>query len=282
MQVFPNNMKELPNIKQWPNLYDKGARTFMLGQFHTNGRLFIDNLKIQNEMLNSLKAKEAILIENKLINNSYIFLYDELIEDRKKLLIETAKILKANGIKSKLYATTLWVPPTQLIDAWCPLLQVYDNHVEEFDLGNFKERWVYTCNTTLDEKYGNFFTDIPPIKSRQVFWNLHERGIDYFQYYSINRWDRNISEEKSGARPIHKILNKKKGTVSWNTRTYRQQNGDGQLFYPGDNGDLWPSVRALNYRDGSEDYELFYQKKEKIKSVNMQETLNKRTRLLKE
>jgi len=280
MNVWPEYCPGLPKIEEWTKLYNKGARIFMLESI--SNKLFLDSSEYMNEVLNDLKEKEDFLVKNDLIDYSYIFLFDELPEDQKTKLIKTAEILKGNGIKSKLYATTLWVPPRHLIDAWCPLLQVYDKHVDEFDSKNFKERFVYTCNTTLGDKYGNFFTDMPFIQSRRVFWNLYERDIDYYQYYAINRWDKNMLKEKNGVRPIHKILNRKKGTVSWKTASYRNQNGDGQLFYPGDNGEMWPSARAFNFRDGIEDYELFHQNKEFIESGEIQETLKKRDELLRE
>ena len=273
MNVWPEYCPDLPKIEEWNNLYNKGARIFMLESI--SNKLFLDSSKFRNEMLNDLKEKEEFLVKNDLIDYSYIFLFDEIVEDQKAKLIKTAEILKENGIRSKLYATTDWVPPTHLIDAWCPLLQTYDKKIDEFDSKNFKQRFVYTCNTTLGEKYGNFFTDMPFIQSRRVFWNLYERNIDYYQYYAVNRWDKNIH------RPIHKILNRKKGTLSWKTASYRNQNGDGQLFYPGDNGEMWPSVRAFNFRDGIEDYELFYKNKKKINSEKISEILKERKKLLR-
>ena len=231
-------------------------------------------------MLNDLKEKEEFLITNDLIDYSYIFLFDEIKEDQKIKLIKTAEILKENGIKSKLYTTSPFTPPRHLIDVWCPLIQSYDEYIDEIGLIKFEEIWTYTCNTTPID-YGNFFTDIPFINSRRVFWNLYERNIDNYLYYAINRWDKNIHPKINGVRPVHQILNRKTGTVSWKTASYRNQNGDGQLFYPGDNGELWPSARAFNFRDGIEDYELFYKNKKKINSREIQETLKKRGELLK-
>lgn len=50
----------------------------------------------------------------------------------------------------------------------------------------------------------------------------------------------------------------------WDSRTFMDFNGEGQLVYPGPDGICIPSMRLEIFRDGMDDYEYLYRLKELI------------------
>ena len=52
--------------------------------------------------------------------------------------------------------------------------------------------------------------------------------------------------------------------VPWNSWSCLTFNGDGQLFYPGPGGAPVPSIRLAAIRDGIEDYEYFWQLRQRL------------------
>jgi hypothetical protein len=57
-------------------------------------------------------------------------------------------------------------------------------------------------------------------------------------------------------------MDQKWPNVPWDSRTYFYFNGEGQLVYPGPEGEIYSSVRLENFRDGMDDYEYLYKLKE--------------------
>ena len=81
-------------------------------------------------------------------------------------------------------------------------------------------------------------------------------GIDAFEHWNTNYYERNTFpgrpvEEKWPNRP-------------WDSRTYMDFHGEGQLVYPGPEGICIPSLRLEVFRDGMDDYEYLYRLKELI------------------
>ena len=62
-------------------------------------------------------------------------------------------------------------------------------------------------------------------------------------YWCINYWKNNID---------HKTQNNFFNERYWNSNSLYDVNGAGLLVYPGENGDLYPSIRLLKIRDGIE------------------------------
>lgn len=262
MHVFPDPEVANPKIEEWPQLFKDGANAFILCYIESGTYHKLKTESYKKEFIKKIKLKEKFLKEKKLLPHSYIFLFDEITIERSHQLLYVARILKENGIESKLFTTSSYVPPKKYIDAWCPLLQYYNENEHHFNDPIdtvFKEKWAYTCNTTLGDQYGNVFIDQTHLNPRRIFWNVYARNLSHFQYYSVNRWDKNLKNGKNNFSNINYLLDRKNGIVNWVTATYADQNGDGQLTYPGNNGEIWPSPRLFSYRDGIEDHQLFYQ-----------------------
>ena len=271
MHVFPNPEDTRPEIDEWLDLYKKGARAFILLYIGDPTYKSMKFEKYRSHLLSLIQLKENYLDSIGLLDYSYIFLFDEINKDRSHQLEYVAKFLKDNGVKSKLFTTASFPPSKDLIDAWCPLLQDYDGFEGHFiskEKEVFTERWAYTCNTTLGDEFGNVFTDLSHLEPRRIFWNIYERNLTHFQYYTINRWDKNL-KYVSDISTKNKLLNRKERKINWVSASYRDQNGDGQLTYPADNGELWPSPRLFSYRDGIEDHQLFSQFEIKISNSDL-------------
>ena len=153
-------------------------------------------------------------------------------------------------------------------DLWCPKLCLWDDERSYGDFldytpsKSFAERmaeqqakgdrmWTYVCNDP-DDPYAQLFIDTEGVHQRLMFWQIYQRDIEGFLYWSTNYYGRN-----GGVR-----IN------PWEDTNTRVENGDGQtiygcgfLFYPGkyvDVKDCVPSIRAKIIRDGVDDIEMFY------------------------
>ncbi len=148
----------------------------------------------------------------------------------------------------------------QYIDLHCPKLanwdedQIYDaNQMAKYP--TFDERmkaiqakgetvWAYVCNYPL-APYLNVKVDDDGLSSRVLFWQMYQRDIDGFLYWSSCYW--------------WEVNNDPWTNVdTFGNGIY----GDGILTYPGNKGGTHlpyvPSIRLKIMRDGIDDIELLY------------------------
>ncbi len=162
-------------------------------------------------------------------------------------------------------------------DLWCPKLCLWDDERSYGDFldytpsKSFEERmneqiakgdrmWSYVCNDP-DDPYAQMFIDTEGVNQRLMFWQMYQRDINGFLYWSVNYYG-----YKEGPHPPE-------GTQvtlqdPWKTVNTKIPNGEGKtiygcgfLFYPGmavGAGGAVPSIRAKIVRDGVDDIELFY------------------------
>lgn len=283
--LYPKPEETKPDVSEWLNLYNQGGNAFVLYNIGSETYHKLHDSEFQKRFIEKIKSQESYLEEIGLLESTYIYLFDELNKEKKHQLDFVTKLLKSNGVKSKLLTTSTFVPSKKLIDAWCPVIQEFDENKVHFENDQdtiFKEKWTYLCNTTKSDLFGNVFIDESHLNPRKIFWNVYEKGVSHFLYYSINRWDKNLTYDSNKA-SINRLLNMKTRTINWNSASYTNHNGDGQLVYPGVNGELWPSPRFFSYRDGIEDHQLFFQsnvQKDKIRSLSSKEVLKLRNDLL--
>lgn len=117
------------------------------------------------------------------------------------------------------------------------------------DLSEFKPDYAKVRQAAGDTVWWYFlYGDMPPhfnpitidhqgIESRVAFWAAYKYRVKGFAYYSLSGWG---SDPYSNPKP--------QGT---------NQNGDGFLYYPPQNGQLVTSIRWELLREGAEDYEYF-------------------------
>lgn len=154
-------------------------------------------------------------------------------------------------------------------DLWCPKLclwddsRSYDKFLDYTPEKSFEERmndqiasgdrmWTYVCNSP-DDPYAQLFIDTEGVNQRLMFWQIYQRNIEGFLYWSINSY----GTTKYGSRQ-DPWKNTNTGIPGENNVTIY---GCGFLFYPGRQVgliDCVPSIRAKIVRDGVDDIELFY------------------------
>ena len=123
-----------------------------------------------------------------------------------------------------------------------------DFQVKKISNYNLKDSssWIYICNTTINPDY-NLFTDSPIDEIFKLGIRLKKMKINGFLYYGLNEWKHNFPSDTTFDIEIDR--NEKWPYKKWKSFTYKNYNGDGQLIYPGFNGELWPSVRLIQVRE---------------------------------
>jgi hypothetical protein len=148
------------------------------------------------------------------------------------------------------------------VDVWVPRIDDYDEEKCRSRQEREEEIWWYVC-AAPHHPYPNFFIDYPAIDHRILFWLAWKYDISGFLYYSLNRWVTNYPKGQ-----------KSWPEVPWNTYTWGTHNGDGQLIYPGPQGDPYSSVRFEVIRDGIEDFEYLNMLRVLIKKLDDSELEN--------
>lgn len=238
-----------PEIKK--NIDNKGP--IVIYFFQNFKEIFTDSLK-QKEILLTIQKREKYLNTINQLDNSYIYLYDELPKNQNYKLIWTSKWLKKNGIKSKLLTASSYLSGEEEIDIWCVPLQNYEESKSKYK----GEMWVYICNTTLPP-YPNFLIESDKKDFDKLYLFFEERPrIKGFLYYATNNWRGNMINHGAAFHPISQhdkeVLLKRKDNIRWPdipwiSYSYKDFNGDGYLFYPNKNGLFIPSTRLLLYQN---------------------------------
>ncbi len=161
-------------------------------------------------------------------------------------------------------------------DLWCPKLCLWDD-VKSYDKfldykpdKSFEERmneqiakgdrmWTYVCNDP-NNPYAQLFIDTEGVNQRLMFWQIYQRDIEGFLYWS-SCWYRNNSpwdEDGTNALVVEDPWKDGKSITDGDGKTVY---GEGWLLYPGVKvgyGGACPSIRAKIVRDGIDDIEMFY------------------------
>ncbi|HEX8041687.1 MAG TPA: glycoside hydrolase domain-containing protein, partial [Chryseosolibacter sp.] len=137
----------------------------------------------------------------------------------------------------------------KLVDIWAPVNSVEAPQSQ----AEGKEVWAYFC-TLARESAPNFYIDCPAIYQRSIAWYCWMYGLDGFEHWGTNYFWRNVREGQP--------MSEKWPNVPWDSRTYFNYNGEGQLVYPGPDGVPYSSIRLENFRDSMEDYEYLFRLRE--------------------
>ena len=194
--------------------------------------------------------------------------------DKKYLLPELYRQLREIApypVMQTLNNTEFLAELTGLVDIWCPLLTIYYQNTEFFQ----KRRaagdtlWLYTCNGDYPPT-PNFYIERPGIEHRIIFWQAYREGATGFLYWAGNWW--RVLKNDWIRNPV---IKSDKG----------RNHGDGVLFYPAAEFEIWPSIRAEMIRDGIEDYEYLVLLKKlvvelKAKKSNLHQELIRRAEML--
>lgn len=218
---------------------ERGLNAFNLGYVGSYDKGRLDDLD------RTLKEYKPFLDERGWWNKGYVYGFDEVKPDN------YADLKAAYGWIRERYPNLprmcTVVPNKDLkgyVDIWCPLTA---NFVAEDAAQYIKDGdqvWWYVCCVPT-HPYANWFVDYPATDARLLFWMTWKYHVTGVLYYAINNWESNRKQAKRWPEG------------PWNTFTFDDYNGDGQLIYPGPNGPL-SSIRLECIRDGIEDYECLY------------------------
>ena len=192
----------------------------------------------------------AQLRELGLIGKAYIYGFDE-VEVGDFAIMEKVFAFIKDRYPQLRTATTARDPGLgldrrlgELVDIWVPLSAAYEADTAARARRQGAEVWWYIC-ISPKHPYANWFVEYPALEARLLWWMAHQRGIEGFLYYAMNRWPGRETPLRADAY----------GRVDWNPISFGTANGDGSLFYAGVDGPI-SSIRLENVRDGIEDYEL--------------------------
>jgi hypothetical protein len=206
-------------------------------------------------------AYAKFLREKGWLDKALVELWDEPTDLEWPGIKERAERLKQidPGLRLQLFAEggpyNFWDKSTDkyglnsLVDIWAPINPVESPETQ----ARGGEIWAYFCTLTR-ESAPNFFIDCPAIYQRSIAWYCWMYGLDGFEHWSTTYFWRNTQPGKP--------MDQKWPNVAWDSRTYHYFNGEGQLIYPGPEGNPYSSIRLENFRDGMEDYEYLYRLKE--------------------
>lgn len=141
------------------------------------------------------------------------------------------------------------------VETWCPQVSYYDTESGRAMYAAQEEKWWYTCISPR-APYPTYHTEDTLLSARALGWMQAQYDVVGNLFWAVN-----IYAQYDGA-TYHPIEDYYTG----NAMRFPQVNGDGYLFYPGQQYGLEEPVGSLRLhaiRDGLEEYELLYALKEK-------------------
>lgn len=228
----------------------------VLSYLHEKGRLGTFNLGFfgpgaseatgQIASLDKLKALHDTAAARGLIEHAYIYGFDEqpVTQQLADAARNIKKLLPDSFILSTAKSPTYGMgdPLAKDIDGWVPLTHHYKASLAGKARQEGKQVWWYICNWPMPP-YANWFLECDAIEARLLMGAMARKyQPDGFLYYATALFRDN------------KALGSDTPFTSWRADSFDAWHGDGQLLYFGEKGQLIPSIRLENFRDGLEDY----------------------------
>ncbi|MFH0764085.1 MAG: glycoside hydrolase domain-containing protein [Candidatus Omnitrophota bacterium] len=235
-----------------------GLNNFAIGK---RGGTFNNNWPKSDEGIEALlplyRTYGEVLKLNKMIDSQYIYTWDESDIGNPRIAKICSMIHRAYpALKNMVCYHGFWDPEKDSewgkdIDIWCFGIGDYNmTKIEKLrKLG--MEMWVYVSGPGGSGN-PNLAIDFDAIDCRIIPWLCWKYDIKGFLYWCVNWWP--------FADPFKSAANTK-----WN------QNGNGLLYYPGENGPI-ASLRLEIFRDGMEDYEYIAMLNDKLKILKQDNT----------
>lgn len=142
-------------------------------------------------------------------------------------------------------------------NVWVPSMRYFvsEESLQKFDSLRQKgdEIWWYLTSRP-QHPFPQFFIDYPPFSSRIMMTLTYMYDVKGILYWAMNReWLTNMDMREEWMRSEEAEW--KPYLYHIHTGTQFNVYGIGNLIYPGKDGELLPSLRLENFRDGIEDYE---------------------------
>jgi len=143
------------------------------------------------------------------------------------------------------------------IDTWVPQLRQFKPE----DYTEKDEVWLYQCLYKVP--FPTFTLNRPALEVRTQFWICWKYRVTGFLYWSSIFWGTSNDYSRISMRPEKDFFVHPEWPVPFDGSDYV---GDALFFYPTPAG-LIPSLRAVNIRDGVEDWEYLYVLKKTLEMV---------------
>jgi hypothetical protein len=222
----------------------------------------------KKEYLAMLEEAVPRLEKAGLLDGAYVYGFDESDDNEFAAIKDIFGEIKKRWPQLKIMTTAydytygLKTGLADVVDIWVPLTSKYEESFEQIKKARLRGEnvWWYICMAP-EHPYANWFVEYPGVEARLLMgimpFKYESQG---FLYYSLNYW-------KTG--PVHtpfpEHLNKGPLT-NYDGRSWGDTNGDGLVFYPGDNGPV-VTMRMKNIRDGLEDYEYLWLLRQNINKI---------------
>lgn len=263
LNIDPLSQGDLGRVDRY-RMY--GLNNFSIGK---RGGTFNNNWPKDDEEIEKLfpvyRAYGESLKFNKMLGYHYIYTWDEGGIGNPAVSNICSMIHRAHPeLKNMVCYHGFWDPKNDPewgkdIDIWCFQIDSFNEKKMQALKGIGKEIWMYVSGPGGSGS-PNLAVDFDSIDYRIIPWLCWKYDIKGFLYWCVNWWPY-VDPFKSAA------------NTKW------QQNGNGLLFYPGEDGPI-ASLRLEIFRDGMEDYEYLYLLAEKIKAIEAKGYLPKNQELI--
>lgn len=258
-RLSPNNIysSELihPDLKSLEEMKDR-TNFFTIQRYGNSKPVSEETLSEQVKAVGDVIAR---IKQAGLQDDMYYYSYDEVMghftESKLAAVTQINTALRKTFPALRMMQTSFPDPRIEdLFNVWAPQFQDFDSKEKLTILERLRKRgdeiWWYSADEPTTP-YPNFFLDYPVYDNRIISTLSYMYHIDGILYWSINReWLTNMDISKQGPNAQWKPY-----IFSANTGVKKARNGMGNFVYPGPNGQLLPSIRLENLRDGLEDYE---------------------------
>ncbi|OGV38848.1 MAG: hypothetical protein A2020_13020 [Lentisphaerae bacterium GWF2_45_14] len=258
-RIPPNNIYSgggcYPEIEFLEKLADKGADFCTLKSLGGKG---LRSEKEINEVLEKYRKNINKLKAANLYKYTYFYGYDEL--DCHSDSLDSAKQIMPRIMNEfpdlRLMQTSFPNPDIAgLFNVWVPLFAYFTSEQNLKILDKMRKKpnaeiWWYNADFPR-KPFPNYFIDYPVFDCRIIMTLSYMYKVQGILYWSINReWKTNdVQGNKWPQIPWKPYI------FNINNGARKYVNGMGNMVYPGADGQIYPSLRLENLRDGVEDYE---------------------------
>jgi len=238
LNLDPSSQVELSKIDRYRTF---GLNNFAIGK---HGGTFDNNWPKDDPSIEGLRVTYQTYGEdlklNQLLDFTYVYTWDEG-QIGNPLVPKIASMIHRAypGLKNMVCYHGFWDPAQN--PGWGRDLDIWAFQMDDFNEEKMHqlqkmgmEIWMYASGPSGTNS-PNLALDFDSIDYRIIPWICWKYDIRGFLYWCVNWWP--------NADPFKNARN-----TQW------EQNGNGLLFYPGDDGP-WDSLRVENFRDGMQDYE---------------------------
>ncbi|MCY2953442.1 MAG: DUF6067 family protein [Planctomycetota bacterium] len=191
---------------------------------------------------------------------AYVYTYDEAPRAAWPEVKKIASAVKQAAPEVRILQCLNEPEGVKALTGWVDVFDVYVAQYHKAGVAESQKKgaevWLAVCCYPMD--HPNFFLEYPLLDMRVTPWICWKYGAAGFEYWSTTSWGRNWQKEKAEKWP----------SAPWDPNTFGRYNGDGQLLYPGENGQPYSSLRLEALRDGLEDYEYLWTLREQVKQAD--------------